>query len=291
MTNRISWSTRRRAAWFGLLSVLVVLVVATAAVVIEFRRDKSMPIQGSATPVITADDLAKVDRTRVFFGHQSVGMNILDGVPGVFAAHDVAAPPIEQGRTDPGPQGGFISHEFIGENEQPFLKIEAFEKAMRGGMAGKVDVALMKFCYIDFTPETDVDALFARYSDTMTGLEKDYPAVTFIHATVPLMTEPGLVDWLKSKVRGNDRYGRSENVVRERFNTLMVNEYGDRQLFNLAAVESTGPDGTMGLRTYDGQEYFALHSGYASDRGHLNQQGSEIAATAFLQAIAKSSRK
>ena len=29
---------------------------------------------------ITVDDLTKVSHTRVFFGHQSVGMNVMDGV-------------------------------------------------------------------------------------------------------------------------------------------------------------------------------------------------------------------
>jgi hypothetical protein len=291
MNKPISWGARRRTLWFGVLGTVVALVLTTAALWNEVWRDRSMPIQGSAPPVITADDLAKVDRTRVYFAHQSVGMNILDGVSAVFAAHNVPAPPIEEGRTDAGSQGGFIAHEFIGKNEQPFVKVEAFDKAIRGGMAEKADVALMKFCYMDFNVETDVDALFTRYKDTMAALESDYPAVTFIHATVPLMTEPGLVAWLKSKVRGNDRGGRSENIVRERFNTLMVNEYRDRNLFDLAAVESTEPNGTRDLYSYDGQDYFALYSGYASDRGHLNQQGSEIVATAFLRAIAKASQK
>ena len=43
---------------------------------------------------ITAEDLGKVSHTKVFFGHQSVGMNILDGVGGVYAAHGMAAPMI-----------------------------------------------------------------------------------------------------------------------------------------------------------------------------------------------------
>ena len=43
----------------------------------------------------------------------------------------------------------------------------------------------MKFCSLDITSSTDVDAIFARYRDTMAALERDFPDVTFIHVTVP----------------------------------------------------------------------------------------------------------
>lgn len=291
MAARLNWKVRRPVVLFGVLGTVIVLVLAAGAVMDDLWREKSMPIQGSAAPTITTDDLTVVDRTRVFFGHQSVGENVLDGVAGVYAKHGISAPPIEQGRTEPGPDGGFIAHEFIGENEHPLLKIEDFDKAMRGGMAEQVDVALMKLCYIDITTSTDVDALFARYRDTMAALERDYPNVTFIHMTVPLTTEPSLVSKLKTRLGGSDRFGQAENLARERYNTLIRNEYGGGHLFDLAAIESTEPNGTRDSRRYDGQQYFALYEGYASDLGHLNAAGSEIAATAFLQAIAQASRK
>ncbi len=50
-------------------------------------------------------------------------------------------PPIEQGRAEAGPNGGFIAHQFIGENNKPLLKIEDFDRTMRGGMGRQVDVA------------------------------------------------------------------------------------------------------------------------------------------------------
>jgi hypothetical protein len=274
------------------LVALVVLVLALVAVMADRRnKEKSMPIQGSVASAITTGDLTAVAGTRVFFGHQSVGMNVLDGVSGVYANHGVSAPPIEQGRAEADPNGGFIAHQFIGENEKPLLKIEDFDRAMRGGMGRQVDVALMKFCYIDITTGTDVDALFARYRDTMAALERDFPDVTFVYVTVPLTTEPGLLSKLKTRLGGSDRFGQAENLARERLNALIRHEYAGPHLFDLAAIESTKPDGTRISGRYDHQEYFALYDGYASDLGHLNAVGSEIAATAFLKAIAQASRK
>ena len=131
---------------------------------------------------ITTANLTAVARTRMFFDHQSVGVNVLDAVSGVYADHGVSAPPIEQGRAEPGPDGGFIAHESIEENGRPPL--EDFDRAMRGGMARQVDVAVMNLCWEHINSNTDVDALFARYRDTMAALERDFPNVTFIHVTV-----------------------------------------------------------------------------------------------------------
>jgi hypothetical protein len=205
----------------------------------------------------TTEGFTAVARTRVFFGHQSVGMNVLDAVPDVYADHGVSAPPIEQGRTEPGPNGGFIAHQFIGENGKPLLKLEDFDHAMRGGMGRQVDVALMN---LDVRSGMDVDALFARYRDTMGASARDFPNVTFIHVTVPLNTDA--LEWAKAG-----------NVARERFNALIRGEYAGHHLFDIAAIESTKPDGTRVSGSYDNQGYFALYDRYASDVRGPPQRG------------------
>ncbi|MGA7053394.1 MAG: hypothetical protein WBZ37_19410, partial [Mycobacterium sp.] len=205
-----------------------------------------------------------------------MGNNILGAVPGVYADHGVPAPPIEQGDTQPGPDGGFIAHQWIGENGKPLLKLEEFDRTMRGGIGRQVDVALMN---IDVDSSIDVDALFARYRDTVGALQRDFPNVTFIHVTVPLFTEAcGPV------------CGQADNVARERMSALIRGEYAGHHLFDIAAIESTKPDGTRVSGSYDDQGYFALYDGYSNSDGgsavHLNAVGAKIAATAFLDAIA-----
>ena len=287
------WRFRRPVA--AVVTVVVLVLAVTVVVADRWSKEKSVPIQGNVASAITTADLTAVARTRVFFGHFSVGMNVLNAIPGVYADHGVSAPPIEQGCAEPGPNGGFIAHQFIGENHKPQLKLEDFDRTMRGGMGRQVDVALMKFCSVDITTSTDVDALFARYRDTMGALERDFPNVTFIHVTVPLTTEPDLFTQLKTRLKTllGRRDGRAQpaNVARERLNALIRGEYAGRHLFDLAAIESTKPDGTRVSGRYDDQGYFALYDGYASDMGHLNAVGAPLAATAFLEAIAQASRK
>lgn len=252
-----------------------------------------MTSQHSVTAVsgITTDDLAEVSRTKVFFGHQSVGMNILDGVRAVYAAHGMAVPLIDEGSDQPGRDGGFIGNALIGENYNPSLKIQDFSATMRSGIGQRVNVAMMKFCYVDVTSDTDVEALFAMYRETIAALERDFPEVTFIHLTVPLTTEPGQLSKLKARLTGSSRYGPAENASRERLNAMIRREYAGGHLFDLAAAESTAPDGSRTTGNYQGQKYYALYDGYAADYGHLNGEGARAVATAWLKAIARASEK
>lgn len=246
-------------------------------------------VGGVGVADVSPADLRKVADTRVYFGHQSVGNNILDGVPAVFAAHGVQAPPIEQRRDAPDVTGGFVAHSLIGENTRPLGKLEDFAAVLRGGMGRQIDVAVLKLCYVDITPDTDVDALFVVYRSTISALEKEFPGVTFVKATVPLTTQPGRAGRLKQWLKSEEGYGSAANATRERLNELIRAEYRGGNLFDVAAVESTGPGGSRVSGRHDGRPYFALYDGYAADPGHLNASGAQRVAAAWLAAVAKAS--
>jgi lysophospholipase L1-like esterase len=64
-------------------------------------------------------------------------------------------------------------------------------------------------------------------------------------------------------------------------------EYGSTgRLVDVAALESTTPDGRRVSGTADGQDYFALYEGYASDNGHLNATGGQVVAQGLLSVLA-----
>ncbi len=94
------------------------------------------------------------------------------------------------------------------------------------------------------------------------------------------MTEQGQLSKLKGLLTGRSGSGPAENVARERLNALIRREYAGGHLFDLAAVESTAPDGSRAAGTYEGQRYYRLYDGYASDSGHLNGEGARVAAAA-----------
>ena len=281
------WKAGRPLA--AMVALLIAGITLWAVGSRETNKERSMTSQReeAGASAITVGDLAKVSRTKVFFGHQSVGMNILEGVSGVYAAHGMTAPPIGEGAV-PDRQGGFIDHAFIGENGKPLLKIQDFAAKLRAGLAGQVDVAMMKLCYVDITSGTDVRAVFDAYRNTMAALQREFPRVTFIYVTVPLTTEPGLLSKVKSLLTGSGG-SAADNAARQRINALVRHEYAGDHLFDLAAAESTAPDGGRVAGSYDGQRYYALYDGYASDPGHLNAEGARVVAAAWLTAIAQAS--
>ncbi len=290
-------------------AVTAVVVAVVAGVLVVKNQGRAEPAaagapQASSAPLTEAaapagsDTLATVSRTRVFFGHQSVGANIIGGVPAVYSAAGRQAPqilPLSASTTLPSGAAGWLGEAAIGQNGDPMGKIADFDSRIRGGLGTQADVAFMKLCYIDFTAATDVDAVFARYRDTMAALERDYPNVTFLHVTTPLTTEPGLKSQLKSKVKSllgsSSSPGAADNAARERYNAQMRETYGGDHLFDLARWESTAPDGSRVQGEYDGQRYYALYSGYAADSGHPNPEASAMLASRLLDVIAQASKK
>lgn len=282
--------TRRSAVRLALATVLLLPLAAWGAASSKNRGEGNlMGGRDRTTTGLGVPELEKVARTRVFFGHQSVGMSLLAAVPGLYRDEKLAAVPVQQESARPGGAGGFLDHVFLGRNEDPELKIDDFAARLRSGLGHQVDVALMKFCYVDITSRTDVHALFGKYRDTIAALEREFPDVTFVHVTVPLTTEPRLPGRVRALLTRSDRYMPAENVVRERLNNLIRQEYAGHHLFDLAALESTAPDGTRVSGEHEGQPYFALYDGYASDNGHLDGQAASRAAAALLKTIAAAS--
>ncbi len=281
--TRTRTGLRRRSVGAAVLAVL-----AVAAVLVFVTRDQERDVAGTGRmTAVSADELAAAARARVYFGHQSVGENLLDALPAVYARQNVQAPVVVDVEGAAGRSGGFLAENMIGENTKPLSKIQDFEKALRGGLGDRLDIALMKFCYLDVDRTTDVDALFADYRRAMADLQRDYPRVRFLHVTVPLTTDPTVMQRLKGLL--GRPTSQPDNAARERYNTLVRAEYGDR-VFDLAAIQSTTPEGERVEGTVDGATYYALHGEYAADSGHFNERASVGAAGALLATIARAAR-
>jgi hypothetical protein len=264
----------------SLITELVVGAVAAAATVTGATQSGAT----SAGPAHPRSDLARVAAARIFFGHQSVGMNILGGLKALAAEEGVALRIVESARgADLEP--GTVAHAFIGKNGDPRGKLEAFEAAMAAFSGRDPDVALMKFCFVDFAADTDVAALFDRYQATMARLKAAHPRTVFVHLTVPLTTTGhGPRDFLK-RLLGRTT-SAAVNARREAFSDLLRSRYGGREpLFDLAREESTAPDGQRETGTWGGRPVPALVPAYTDDGGHLDAVGARRVATALVSML------
>jgi hypothetical protein len=226
---------------------------------------------GGAADAGLRAELERLAQRRIFFGHQSVGVNLLDGMAQLAASEGV---PLS------------VGHAFIAENGDPRRKLRSFEEAM-GQQPAPVEVALMKFCYADFSAETDAQALFARYRATLGLLRSKYPRTTFVHVTAPLTDVQGGAKGLLKRLLGRAPYGALENIRREEYNRLLREAYGGREpIFDLARVESTAPDGSAVTAQWNGSVVPALAPAFTDDGGHLNGAGKLRAARELISVLA-----
>lgn len=225
--------------------------------------------------------LEMVSSKRVLFAHQSVGMNVLAGLE-VLAKEEGVSLAVKE--LSPGaPLAPGLTHFFVGENERPEGKLEHFAATLE--KTPGVELALLKLCYVDFSPDTDVAALFAKYQATHDALKAKFPSVEFVHVTAPLTVVQSGFKAFAKRLTGSAPWGARENVKRHQFNELVRKTYGSARLFDLAAVESNGTDACTFER--DGKTWPCLRSSWTDDGGHLNSKGQREVARAFVEAFTK----
>jgi acyl-coenzyme A thioesterase PaaI-like protein len=211
-------------------------------------------------PISLAAQFDVLSRHALFFDHASVGENLMDGVAGLLSTVSSAKPTLINMNVSNGGLRPDLIHTGIWAesmklallNGSPMDKVATFKTDLASGMGAKVDIAFMKFCFVDFTSATDVDALFAAYQSMITSVKALYPGIHFVHVTAPLESP------------SNDAF----NAKREAYSAKVRTAYG-ADVFDLALFESTRPDGTR--ETVGGVP--ALVPAYTSDSGHLNATG------------------
>lgn len=245
------------------------------------------PIPTKMLADLPAEKLQALSSRSFYFGHQSVGKDITDGLAKVLSEHPNLKLNIVEGENAASLTPGVFLHSRIGKNREPNTKIQAFEKVLDSGIGTLADAAFVKFCYVDATHGTDVNKLFTDYKSSVESLKSRYPKTVFIHFTMPLRTVP---DGIKANVKrmlGSDMPEYMDNANRTRFNELLRAEYaGKAPVFDIARLESMTPAKTS-VYQYQGQKVEALSRIYTSDGGHLSDEGKRWIAEQLLVFLAE----
>lgn len=238
------------------------------------------------THMFTDQQVASLTSKKVFFGHQSVGNNIISGIRDL-ASQDARLKLNIVKSADPQSILGPAIVEFnIGENGNPQSKIDAFTGVLDKGMAAQGGVAMFKLCYVDIDSATDIPKLAVAYRDGIATLKKTYPLLEIVHITVPLTApEPVAKAWVKALLGKATRLDL--NVKREEFNDLLRRTYaGTDPIFDLAQIESTHIDGSRSYFMRGNQKIYTLAAEFTADGGHLNEVGRKVAAKQLLLLLA-----
>lgn len=261
--------------------------------VLVFSGCTETPNSGGLTmkdPLVEAD-LKAIQAKRILFGHQSVGGNILDGLRDLQNANPGGVLKLVDLEKSSAPSGPFLGELRIGKNGDPASKCRAFGEKAREMLGDSLEIAVMKFCYADFNRETDVAAAIEHYRATVDSLRAVAPRLAIVHTTVPLVVRTA--GWKKfvKRILGREESSDVANARRSEFNEMLKTRYRGEPLFDLAAAESTYPDGTREAFTTQGANAYALVSDYSDDGSHLNATGRVIAAREFVRALASVARR
>jgi len=225
-----------------------------------------------------------LSQKKIYFGHQSVGFNIMDGVEDLKKEYPKIKLQVVETNKSGDLKPGILAHSRVGKNREPQTKINEFENVLSQGIGRKVDAAALKFCYVDMTDQTDVEQLFNQYKNRVEKIRKQYPDLEIIHFTEPLTVQKKTwKTWIKQIIGKKDIWEFNDNIKRNEYNELLIKEYkGKDPILDIATIESTKPDGSRQSFEVDGAKYYSLYPGYTMDWGHLNETGRKKVAEQLL---------
>jgi len=245
---------------------------------------------------ISSFDLSNFSVKSIYFGHMSVGNNIIDGMATIIE---------QKGQSDivkilrienvDKINGHGFYHSTIGKNLDPISKIDAFKNKIIDQRIGKkVDIAFFKFCFVDINKDTDINEVFSEYVNCIEEINEQYPELKILHVTCPLKYHLHFGNIkagnLNKTLRKFARFGVNlftgdqDNIKRNEYNRLVVDKYGKSDyLFDLAKFESTTKNGGQTSFIYKDKKYLCLNDEYTQDGGHLDELGKIVIGKKMLE--------
>ena len=275
------------------ISIAAILAVGILIMVVARSKTRTDSTQITLPSIddVPREYWAKLAEKKIFFGHQSVGYNIIDGITDITNERDYIKLNVIEEREPSAFEKPVFAHSQVGMNTKPFSKIERFVEIMDSGIGSKVDIAFFKFCYVDIMRDSDPQKIFNDYSAALEGLKQRYPNTKFLHVTVPIRSTPkGAKKYLKQTVKlliGKPGFFE-DNIMRHSYNDLLNNAFSKTGLFfDLAHVESANPSGFGCYARKGAEKVSVMAPEYTEDGGHLNSLGRKKVAEQLLIILAE----
>ena len=281
---------KRRYLFIYVIALSIIGVLTMFVTKIKTRTDTNKITLPSIDDV-PGESWAKLAARKIFFGHQSVGYNIIDGIADVLNERDYIKLDVVEGCEPTTFDLPVLAHSQVGKNTDPVSKIRSFKNIMDAGAGGKVDMAFFKFCYVDIMRDSDPQEIFDGYRMALEELKNRYPDTKFLHITVPVRSVPiGARKSFKQSVKlliGMPGV-LDDNMMRQRYNKLLRDAYSKTEpFFDLALIESVNPDGLRCYAARGTEKVNVMASEYTDDGGHLNIQGRRKVAEQLLIILAE----
>ena len=262
-------------------TIYLVLPVLVAITIILFHPTNS----SNKMDIEIIKQINVISQSNIYFGHKSVGQNIIAGMNKIIKVTGQNGLKIEELSDSIKYNQNYFLHSNIGENGYPKGKFREFSKIVNDLERKNLDIAMMKLCFVDITEKTDISDIFQSYTAMIDSLRNKYPALVIIHFTVPLKSEPDWINNLKNIIKRRTDNDVKDNLARNKYNELLLKKYSNEDIFDIANIESTYPDGKREIVTVDDKQCYSLIKNYTYDGGHLNEKGQELVAEKLINKI------
>lgn len=263
------------------------LIILLAIVFLSACADKPkigeipMEVNGSI------NSIKLFQNTNIYFGHKSVGNNVIEGIKEIAHANNISNLSIYKLDEDEKLTQNYFVHSSIGKNGDPISKIKEFQKNIELLTNKNLKVAMMKFCFADFDNNSDINGIFQTYVTATDSIKNKYPNLHVIHFTVPLKAEKSFLGKLKAFAKGESDKNFYDNLARNKYNDLICSNFSAENIFDIAKIESTYSDGEREIKNIDGEHCYFLINEYSRDGSHLNEFGQKLVANELINCIAK----
>lgn len=231
-------------------------------------------------------ELQGLQTMRIFFGHRSVGNNILKGLEEILLHFPEIHLNIVNLDSNSQLPEHYLAHYSLGENGNPLSKCDAFLAHIPTMLENEAQVGIFKFCFVDIDEKTNIENVFKYYQQTIQTARERYPDLTIVHVTVPLLAGSKGMKKKMKRWLGVADWSDASNIKRNQFNRLLLHTYQGEPIYDLAALESTYLDGRREGFKSNGEVYYELIAEYTNDGGHLNTRGRKIAAVGLIKVLA-----
>lgn len=275
------------------VSVLIFLVIG--GLIIHMTKIKVIKDTNKVTlkaiEDVPVETWAKLAEKRIFFGHKSVGRNIIDGIEDIIQVHDYIRLNIVETTNPAEFDEPIFGHAQIGTNTDPGSKMVDFMTILDSGLGDKIDIAFMKLCYVDVVRDSDPENILNDYKMMLEDMKSRYPETIFLNVTVPVCSTPkGFKKNLKESVKlliGKPGF-LDDNIKRHRYNTILKDTCsGTEHVFDLAFIETIGTENFRCLVNKGKEKIPVMASEYTEDGGHLNERGRRKVAEQLLIILAE----
>lgn len=226
--------------------------------------------------MINKSELSSLEGKAAYFGHQSVGINIIDGLKSLIIKNNdlnfikiISHKEYLSLKIPENDSSFYFIHSFIGENGFPETKLEDFQNKL--DTLTSINAAFLKFCFVDIDRNTDVNVLYNNYINKIKYLEGKHNNIKFVYFTIPVTAKRNYFVLLAKTILGRPDYSYKRNQINK-----LLRETDNINLFDLAYLETNSEN----YKKENIKEH--LLKEYASDAGHLNSIGSEKVALELL---------